>query len=322
MRLMLRKSSLIAAGAGALFCLLVVTPQRAHATFAGRPGLIVFNLISFHDGSAYTGGLYAIRPGQEHPRQLTTNPWDYGPSFAPSGKELVFRRTNTPQPGIYTLDMRTGATTRVASVEGDLDPAFGPNGMIAFSRFVDGSGYDLFLRTRKGRLRLLTSDSGRDQEPIFTPDGKRIVFSRDYRKFAPLLFARTAPEREGLYSIRLDGSGLRFLGDLDQGGSDFDISPDGRRLLFSVLGDVTMDSVESDARTRPLEGGESRLVSDNAQFPSYSPAGNKIAYSNYEGLWTRRADGRGSPTHLLETDYRPYQEGGSFLIEPVWQPLP
>ncbi|HET8815588.1 MAG TPA: hypothetical protein VFM51_11635 [Solirubrobacterales bacterium] len=304
---------------------MATAPQAADATYPGRPGVIVFNMIKFSgNGGDYTGGLYAIRPGRENPRQLTTNAWDYDPSFAPSGKRLVFRRTNSPRSGIYVLDLRGGATKRVTSMGSDMDPAFGPQGMVVFSRFVEESGYDLFLRTKEGRLRRLTSDVGRDLEATFTPDGERIVFFRDYRKavLASLSSKGISSERrEGLYSIRIDGGGLRFLGDLGQAGSNFDISPSGRFLLFSVLGKVTMDSVESEARTRPIDGGKSRLVSKNAQFSTYSPGGRKIAYSNYKGLWVRATNG-GAPTRIFEAEYRPFQMGGRLLVHPAWQPLP
>lgn len=304
-----------------LLCLSASVPPAADATFPGRPGVIVFNMITFQgDGGDYTGGLYALRPGQENPRQLTTNPWDYDPSFAPSGKELVFRRTNTPRPGIYTLNLRSGNAKRLTTAGGDLDPAFGPDGMVVFSRFVQKSGYDLFLRAPDGRLRRLTSDNGSDGEAVFTPDGKRIVFSRSYVQPELLARAAAAPT-DGLYSIRIDGTGLRRIGGL-LSASSFDISPDGRYLVYDVLGKVTENSVETRVWRKQLSGGGRRLVSADASSPTYSPDGRKIAYSNYDGLWMRRADGRGGRTLVLKTEYAPFEAGAQLIVQPAWQPLP
>ena len=261
----------------------------AQATFPGRPGLIVFSKVEFHGpGEEVTGGLFAIRPGDEQPQQLTTRPRDYAPSFAPSGKQLVFRRFDDPGSGTYAFDLQTGGMEQIASHQGDQSPAFGPRGMIVISRFIDDS-YDLILRTRDGRVRRLTSDDGRDLEPVFTPDGERIIFMRDYRKAVLLSLRRADSEREGLYSIRVDGTDLKFLRAAQMEGFDLDVSPNGRRI--------------------------------SSKF-TFSPDGRKLAYTNREGLWMRRADGKGSPTLLFGAHYGTQQPGDSLLIQPIWQPLP
>jgi Tol biopolymer transport system component len=274
--------------AAVLLCVLTTAPTPAHATFPGRPGLIVFNKIEFHDDGEVTGGLFAIRPGKKQTRQLTSNSMDYDPSFNPTGKRLVFRRSAGTGEGIYVLDLQTGKTRLVTSHQGNQSPAFGPRGMIVVSRLIDDS-YDLILYTRNGKTRRLTSDDGSDQQAVFAPDGKRILFLRDYRKAVALSQQRTGAEKEGVYSIRVDGTGLKFLRAGNRSGFDFDLSPDGRRTTFRG---------------------------------SFSPDGRKLAYANRQGLWVRRTDGKRSPALLLGTNYQPYQEGGSLIVQPAWQPLP
>jgi tricorn protease-like protein len=284
-----RVSGIALAGLALLLCLLATVPRPADATFPGRPGLIVFSKVEFHGtGEEVTGGLFAIRPGEQQPRQLTTYPRDYDPSFAPSGKYLVFRRHDDPGDGTYVLDLQTGSTNQIASHQGDQNPTFGPRGMIVISRFIEDS-YDLVLRTRDGNLRRLTSDDGTDLGAVFTPDGERIIFMRDYRKAVLQPLRKAASEREGLYSIRVDGTGLKFLRTLDGTKSDFDISPNGRRIAF--------DS-------------------------TFAPDGGRIAYANRNGLWVRRADGKGTPNLLFGANYGTQQPGDSLLIQPAWQPLP
>jgi Tol biopolymer transport system component len=283
-----RKACRAALAAAAFLCLLAAASPSAEATFPGRPGLIVFSKVEIPgNGEEATGGLFAIRPEDRQLRQLTTLPRDYDPSFAPSGKRLVFRRHDDPGSGTYILDLQSGRTRRIASHRGDQSPAFGPKGMIVISRFI-GDSYDLVLRTRDGKVQRLTSDDGRDMEAVFTPDGERIVFMRDYRKASLLSYRGTASEEEGLYSIRVDGTGLKFLRPIDQRGFDLDISPDGRRITSKG---------------------------------TFSPDGRRLAYANREGLWVRRADGKGSPT-LLYAINDSHQPGESLLIHPVWQPLP
>jgi Tol biopolymer transport system component len=283
--------------------------------------VIVFSLVHLNGGRGeYTGGLHAISVGQGVPRQLTANPWDNDPSFSPSGTQIVFRRTNTPDAGIHMLDLTSGTTTQLLSREDDLQPTFGPRGTIAFLRFSRQTGsYDLLLRLQTGRLRRLTSTTATEGEPVFTPDGRRIVFSRSYARAVPLAGREGAPPPPALFSIRIDGSGLRRIGSASRG-ENFDVSPDGRRLVFSVLGSVTPEHLESKVWTKKLGGGGLKLVTRNASYPSYSPGGQQIVYSNYEGLWVRRADGGGERTLVLSADYE--QGKGTLVIQPAWQPLP
>jgi len=294
-----------------------VSPHAAHGSFPGRPGVIVFNW-TFHKGDRADriGGLYAVRPGQKSPRQLTTNPGDYGPSFAPSGKQLVFRRTSGDQPGLYSLNLSNRKTQRLTDRSSDLDPCFGRRGMIVFSRFSGGSSYDLFLRTATGRARRLVTSPAREENPVFMPDGKRVIFTRNYKRPVGLLQARNASTKlEELFSVRLDGSGLRRIGSA-QGIDHLDASPNGRDLVFE-------SSRRSYARAvwrRQLDSRRWSLVSGNAGRPTYSPAGNRVAYWNYQGIWTRRADGRGRHVHVFRTEDT--EGNGALAIDPAWQPLP
>lgn len=184
---MLRKPRSLAALVVASLCLLGALPHAARASFPGRPGVIVFNLISVNPPAETepTGGLYSVQPNGTELRQLTTNPRDYEPSFSPSGKWLAFRHFGpNADEGLYVLDMRTGKPMELASGQGDQNAAFGRRGMIAFTRFVDHS-YDLFVRLRNDRLRRLTKTSvATEDDPVFTPNGTRIVFTRHVERNA------------------------------------------------------------------------------------------------------------------------------------------
>ncbi|HET7506746.1 MAG TPA: hypothetical protein VFJ53_00155 [Solirubrobacterales bacterium] len=311
MSLALRKI-VLALAASAVLLLALALPGIAQATFPGQTGLLVFHLTTDQPGSAVTGGLYAIGPGDEQPRQLTTNPYDVDPSFAPSGDELVFDRNNSRENGIFTLDLASGQTKRLTNLKSDFEPAFGPHGAIVFCHSFDDNTPDLALRTADGRVRRLTSSPGRDSAPIFTPNGKRIVFARKPHK---------SGRPEMLYSIRPDGSGLQALHALPRGAYSFDISPSGRRLAFGVFTDESSERLTSAVWTTRLDGSGLGVLAKNAFWPAYSPSGTVFAYTNDQGLWQRRADGHGKPTLLYAADHsRPYE--GNLATEPAWQPLP
>lgn len=313
-----------------LLALCAATPHAALGSFPGRPGSIAFNL-TFHSRGVLThGGLYAIRPGWENPRRLTANPRDYNPSFAPSGRRLVFRRTAPESSeGLYTLDLRSGKTRRLTARGSDQDPALGRRGMIVFSRSSDRSrSYDLVLRSPDGRLRWLTSSTGSDKTPVFTPNGRRVLFVRNYRKFSPRLLGEAVLLGSGdfrssqrLFSIRIDGTGLRPVKAVWEA-TNFDVSPDGRRLAFDRWTD----------RQRiwmvPLRGGKPRLFSNDATYPAYSPGGCRIAYTNHEGLWLRRIGTGAQPRLLFRAEYQPAgpaappEPKSALAVTPAWQPIP
>ena len=89
-----------------------------------------------------------------------------------------------------------------------------------------------------------------------------------------------------------------------------DVSPDGRRLVFDLLGDIY---------TMPIEGGAASRILGGAAFemqPRFSPDGTRIAFStDRDGLWniwTAKTDG---------TDLRQIsKEARWFINSPTWSP--
>lgn len=306
--------------AAAALCLLAA--PSADAAYPGRPGVIVFSL-TFHEGNesgaggTETGGLYALHPKQGTIRRLTGDPKDVEPSFAPSGRKLVFVRRGEQVPGqpyettsISTLDMRTGAVKPLTSGYDDLDPSFGPRGTIVFSRYepISHTNY-LVLRTADGRLLRLTRGAGNDHYPVFTPKGRRIVFARDREGL-----------RTTLLSIRPDGRGLRLLGHQTAAG-DLDISPDGHMLAFTGIRELPNGQRSFGSWTWPVSGGPLRLIASSGLHPAFSPSGRKIVYSNFAGLWLRPAHRHGPAQQIFQAEYEFESGNGALATDPTWQPL-
>lgn len=102
---------------------------------------------------------------------------------------------------------------------------------------------------------------------------------------------------------------VRF--DTDEGTwIDLDVSPDGRQIAFSLLGDIYL---------LPIGGGQARRISQGPAWdvqPRFSPDGREIAFTSDRGggnnLWRMRADGS-QPTQVTKEDFR-------LLNNPAWTP--
>jgi Tol biopolymer transport system component len=166
----------------------------------------------------------------------------------------------------------------------DMTPAVSPDGRkIAFSSRRTGELY-LFLMNADGTdQRQLTQSSERGvpgAEPAWSPDGKRIAF-------------RTAVPPLVMFSINVDGSGLKRLSDSTGGASSPAWSPDGKKIAFTSRRSGNPEIYVMDA-----DGGNVvRLTSNDAmdRFPAWSPDGRRIAFeSDRDGeshIYVMSADG-------------------------------
>src|SRR5690349_4975469 len=89
-----------------------------------------------------------------------------------------------------------------------------------------------------------------------------------------------------------------------------DVAPDGREIVFDLLGDIY---------TLPIEGGEARAIASGVAWqmqPRYSPDGKQIAFtSDAEGgdnVWVMQRDG--SQMHAVT------KETFRLLNSPCWSP--
>lgn len=325
----------------AVFALVaIVLPASAAATFPGRDGMIAFRVIRWTGVPAETpatGGIYAFRPGWAAPRQLTDDPSDVPSSFSPTGRRLVFARNEGEATGIYSLRADGSGPTRLTSEPPFAypDPSLGRRGEIVFVRFVPAEDtarasltlapppgfYHLFLRQRDGRIRQLTSGPVDDGAPVFTPDGKQILFIRGPGR------ARTSPVPH-VFSIRPDGTDLHPLAGRQCGisssryGGSLDVSPDGRRFAFPVFeADPTSpcDPVRPGTWSESTAGGNPAYLASEA-YGTYSPSGRRIALTD-EGIRVKKLGSQGQGKILVPDDCE-VEDCPLRVFEPVWQPLP
>src|SRR5919107_1623278 len=117
----------------------------------------------------------------------------------------------------------------------------------------------------------LTNNSRGDEDPSYSPDGEKIVFSGERSNILP--FSTYAVE---IYTIGVRGKNRIRLTNNSTYDYFPDYSPDGRRIAFSGSGEKNTNIYTISAR-----GGDRTKLTEGGEDPSYSPDGKKITY--YKG---------------------------------------
>ncbi len=206
---------------------------------------------------------------------------------------------------------RDGKTSMLRATPANwMNPRFSPDGqklaiVISDSRQSDIWVYDWARDT----LTQLTFDPGADRIPVWTPDGRRIVFASDRGKAGV----------SNLYWVNADGTGeVTRLTDSPNPQIPASWHPSGRFLAFQetrpALGpDLMLLSMEGDAARGWTPGKSSVFLSTpaNESSPMFSPDGRWIAYGSSEAgddVYVRPFPGPGGK-------WRVSTEGASF---PHW----
>jgi uncharacterized protein YjdB len=168
--------------------------------------------------------------------------------------------------GIYQLRSTVADTLRPVLADGfrNIQPALSPDRTrIAFSSNRDGS-YDLYLMDADGgSLRRLTTDAGNEGEPVWTPDGTRIVYTATPKGGKPQLFV-----------LRPDGRPAQALTAEPGGNHSPAVSADGRSLAF-----VSTRDGNQEIYLMPVDGGPARRITRTDQresHPRFLPNGDLL----------------------------------------------
>jgi Tol biopolymer transport system component len=156
-------------------------------------------------------------------------------------------------------------------------PRFSPDGKRLAYALSNGPSDDIWVKDlERDTTSRLSFFSGENRRPVWSPDGKHIIFSSGN------------PAASGLYWIRSDGSGeaQRLIEEFN---SQYSFSPDGRRLAFVLGGastsggDIFTARVEGDLEHPRLGKAELFIGTPAVEInPEFSPDGRWLAYESNE----------------------------------------
>ena len=161
------------------------------------------DMIAFSSSKDGNNEIYTCRNDGKNLKRLTNhNRIDSSPSWSPDGKQMAFISDRTGQPAIYLMNSDGSDIHRLTSNMNAYEdsPCWSPRGdRIAFVMLFDRD-FDIATSSPTGEdVMLITSASGSNENPRWSPDGLRIVFSS------------TRDGGKNLYIMNWDGANLRRL---------------------------------------------------------------------------------------------------------------
>jgi Tol biopolymer transport system component len=191
------------------------------------------------------------------------------PRFSSDGSRMSFRsRVTAINPVAIPFDpstLRAGAPVLLETQNNARIPSdVSPNGKLIALYSLGDQQEDLFIRSTDGTTRRVTDDLSRDRAPIFTPDGRSLVFysNRD--------------GNWGLWTVAIDGGNLRKVAGEAAGAAYVNLSPKGDTVIFvSTSGRTVFSAPLGSGSPTPLAGTQ---IGKTFFTPTaWSPDGARLA---------------------------------------------
>ena len=230
--------------------------------------------------------LFMVRPSSKRTRRLTDHGRAQNPEWSPDHTRIAY---TTSDGRIRVLSVRTGVDRKVARVFGVQGLAWSPSGLrLAWGEFEGLSVLDLV----SGHRRSIAVGGGWSRDPVWSPDGRQLAFSRE-----------SSIGQADIMTMSASGKRLRRVTHLGGMEGQPDWSPDGRSIAF-IHEQGPYFARSSDVLAMRPDGSHLRAVAANKGLsfsPSWSNDGRLAWYSDGRrafgaspraGLWIVDSRGR------------------------------
>jgi TolB protein len=181
------------------------------------------------DGSA----IYVINSDGSGKQRLSPTPgMDAAPSWSPDGTRIVYTRfIAPPQPNVPPMtDIRimnadgTGDHAILANTRFSIEPRWSANGKIVLASLMNGDTVDIYVINVDGTGLIRLTNSARNGDPVWSPDGTKISFGSD----------REGGGKLNIFVMDSDGNNVTQLThfDVPVEAGDTGWSPEGSKIAF------------------------------------------------------------------------------------------
>lgn len=189
--------------------------------------------------------------------------------------------------GLFSSDLQRRQARQLTDNPDDHNPSYSADGRSIVFASADEAGQSaIYVMSSGGGERTLVTSDGAD--PHFFPNNRAIVF------------VRRVEGHNHIFSIRLDGSGLRQLTNGPFDDSEPAVSPNGKRIAFTTDRDPDGRRDRSDIFVMSPGGSAARVLIDgpyNEYEPDFAPSGRRIAFGSNRGrgsgVFVARTNGSG-----------------------------
>lgn len=151
--------------------------------------------------------IYLLNRETRKLKKLLKNfPLASSPTYSPDGSQIAFVSDRSGNPQVYVLNLETGKTRKLTRFNWADSPAWSPTGeWIAFAgRKSRKEKMNIFLTDLTGNIKhRLTINSGSNENPSWSPDGRFLVFSS------------TRNKKKELFIMDVDGSAQHSLTEIE-----------------------------------------------------------------------------------------------------------
>jgi len=260
----------------------------------------------------FTGKLYTIGLGGGMPVNVGADMGTWA-TYSPDGSRLAINRhgqvywrkyyRGANQTDITLMDIAAKRFSKITDFKGmDSWPMWGRDGFVYFVSDREGGGLTNIWRVSEkgGQAEPVTTFKAGDVRwPAISADGRTIVFEHDFgiwkldvatRRATPIKLEIAAETQENTSEMR------SLRSEID----DYDLEPSGRRIVFSIHGEIF---------TAPVEEGDLEQITESPwrdQNAVYSPDGSRVAFvsdmSGREEIYVVASDGSGQPQKITDID--------------------